>query len=89
MEHSDKRNSALNLYAIEISLEALSATDIRFMAPLAKVVYASGREIDDSFLYYHSNEVDKLCDYEYVLKSLLRYFPNSLVLLKYKKISGT
>ena len=80
--HSDKKASNLNLYAIELALEALSVVDMKMMAPLAKVVYASGREVDDAFLWYHSNMIDAHCDYVYALHNLVKYFPMSLKLLK-------
>lgn len=63
-----------NMYKIEELLISLASKDLLYMKPLAEMVYHSGREIEDSLIFWRSrlaNEADHLA----IFKSLIPTFP--------------
>ena len=69
--HSDLKASIERMYETEKGLVSLAARDPYFLNPLAKIIYHSGREIDDSFMFYKS-ALAKDIDFESILATVPR-----------------
>ena len=67
--HSDVKLSKSNMYEVEQGLIKLAAYDPYYMGPLAKLIYHTGREVDDSLIFYRSSLSDSI-DYHSILGTL-------------------
>lgn len=71
--HSHKEKTNWTMYQIEQELINLSAKDMLYMKPLAKLVYESKREIDDSLIFWKSNLANN-ANHHKIIQILTGYF---------------
>ena len=86
--HSNMEKTHYTLYQIEKVLEDLASKDMLFMQPLSKLIYMSGREIDDLLIFWQSNLANG-ADYLAIIKMLMNYFEGRTdYLLKVEDFTG-